>query len=110
TDPRGFLKQFEGGVILDEIQNTPELPSYIQESVDIDDQPGRFVLTGSHHLAISESVAQSLAGRTAVLHLLPLSHGELSRSEGFNDNVWELVFKGGYPRIHDRKIPASRWL
>lgn len=110
TDPRGFLKQFEGGVILDEIQNTPELPSYIQESVDIDDQPGRFVLTGSHHLAISESVAQSLAGRTAVLHLLPLSHGELSRSEGFNDNVWELVFKGGYPRIHDRDIPASRWL
>lgn len=110
SDPRGFLGQFKRGVILDEIQNAPDLPSYIQGMVDQDDQPGRFVLTGSHHLAISESVAQSLAGRSAVLHLLPLGFDELTRFETSHQSLWEVVFAGGYPRIFDRQIPPERWL
>lgn len=72
-DPRGFLGDHRDGAILDEIQRVPELLSYLQTEVDARREPGRFVLTGSANLALLGSVSQSLAGRTAVLHLLPLS-------------------------------------
>src|ERR1035438_9174102 len=71
-DPRGFLKQFPKGAILDEIQNSPQLASYLQEIIDRDPTPGRWILTGSHNLSVMESTSQSLAGRVAVAHLLPL--------------------------------------
>ena len=109
-DPRGLLAEYPDGLILDEIQHVPELLGYIQESVDEDDTPGRFVLTGSQHFTLSESIGQSLAGRTAVLQLLPLSIDEY---EGFDiplDNLFEVLFAGGYPRIHDRGIAPERWL
>jgi len=109
-DPRGLLAEYPGGLILDEIQHVPELLRYIQEAVDEDDTPGRFVLTGSQHFALSESIGQSLAGRTAVLQLLPLSIDEY---EGFGiplDSLFEVLFAGGYPRIHDRGIAPKRWL
>ena len=76
-DPLGFLAAHRGDVILDEVQKVPELLSYIQVSVDKDDRPGRFVLTGSQHLLLMQDVSQTLAGRTAVLRLLPLSLAEL---------------------------------
>lgn len=109
-DPRGLLAEYPDGLILDEIQHVPELLGYIQESVDEDDTPGRFALTGSQHFTLSESIGQSLAGRTAVLQLLPLSIDEY---EGFDiplDNLFEVLFAGGYPRIHDRRIAPERWL
>ena len=109
-DPRGLLAEYPDGLVLDEIQHVPELLGYIQESVDEDDTPGRFVLTGSQHFTLSESIGQSLAGRTAVLQLLPLSIDEY---EGFDiplDNLFEVMFAGGYPRIHDRGIAPERWL
>jgi len=65
--------------VLDEVQRTPELLGYIQDLVDRDPRPGKFILTGSQHLGLSEAVGQSLAGRTAILHLLPPSLGELAR-------------------------------
>jgi hypothetical protein len=73
SDPRGFLAEYSAGVILDEIQNVPELLSYIQADVDEDPTPGRFILTGSQQLLANEAISQTLAGRTAILHLLPFS-------------------------------------
>lgn len=76
-DPRGFLRQFPPEVILDEVQRCPDLLSYIQGLVDQDPTPGRFILTGSQNLLLLDRVSQSLAGRTAVLNLLPFSAAEL---------------------------------
>lgn len=110
SDPRGFLAQFPRGAILDEVQRAPELVSYLQPLIDDDPAPGRWILTGSQNFALLESVSQSLAGRSAVLHLLTLSLPEIERFPGPPQTLDELLFSGGYPRIYDRKIPASDWL
>ena len=109
-DPRGFLAQFPNGAVLDEVQNAPDLTSYLQELVDADPRPGRFILTGSQHFALSARVAQSLAGRTAVVHLLPLSWDEVSAFEAPPVTLAQALFAGGYPRIFDRGIPPADWL
>ena len=101
TDPRGFLSNYPNGVILDEIQNTPELFSYIQRIVD-ENRQIQFILTGSSNFLLMEKISQTLAGRTAVLHLLPFSLQEL---EPLADSYENLIFKGQYPRIYDRTIP-----
>lgn len=108
-DPRGFLAQYEDGAILDEIQHAPDLASYLQDAVDRDPRPGRFILTGSQNLALLSAVSQSLAGRTAVLHLLPPSWAELQRFPEPPDDLFEVLWTGSFPRIHDRGIPADRW-
>lgn len=109
-DPRGFLASVPEGAVLDEIQRVPGLVSYLQEMVDDDPRPGRFVLTGSQNLAVREAVTQSLAGRTAMLTLLPLSHEERSAFEGAPKDLWESLRVGGYPRILDRGLDPSVWL
>jgi predicted AAA+ superfamily ATPase len=125
-DPRGFLAQFEGPVILDEVQRAPDLFSYIQVLVDERDRPGQFVLTGSHNFMLLRSISQSLAGRCAVLHLLPFSLSELTgrralRLESLGSEqprptrrprfaVLDVLFTGFYPRIHDRGLPPQDWL
>lgn len=109
-DPRGFLATFQDGVILDEIQNVPSLMSYIQVLVDEDPTPGRFVLTGSQHFVLSEAISQSLAGRTAIFHLLPLSYDELQRFDDAPSQLWDVIWSGGYPRIFDRGIEPNDWL
>jgi predicted AAA+ superfamily ATPase len=109
-DPLGFLARFNDGAILDEIQRAPELLSYLQGIVDDDPTPGRFILTGSQNLALIEGVSQSLAGRTALLELLPLELAEIRRFGGSPSNLNTVLFQGGYPRIHDRDLPAARWL
>ncbi len=110
SDPRAFLAEQAGGAVLDEVQHVPELTSWIQVAVDEDPRPGRFVLTGSQRFGLSEAIAQSLAGRTAVHHLLPPSLDELRRFERAPTTLLETLFTGAYPRIHDRGIPAERWL
>ena len=109
-DPRAFLGQFPGGAIIDEVQRTPELPSLLQEVIDADPQPGRWVLTGSQNLSLAESVSQSLAGRTAVHHLLPLARSEVIRFDSHPDTLEETLLHGGYPAIFDRGIGPSEWL
>jgi hypothetical protein len=109
-DPRGFLKQFPKGAILDEIQNSPKLPSYLQEIIDKDPAPGRWILTGSHNLSVMESTGQSLAGRVAVLHLLPLSRREVINFEEHPETLNETLLTGGYPRILDRQLRPADWL
>lgn len=103
TDPRGFLSNYSNGVILDEIQNTPELFSYLQRIVD-ENRQIQFILTGSSNFLLMEKISQTLAGRTAVLHLLPFSLQEL---EPLADSYENLIFKGQYPRIYDRAIPPT---
>jgi predicted AAA+ superfamily ATPase len=109
-DPRAFLAQFPDGAVIDEVQRCPDLPSYIQGLIDQDPKPGRWILTGSENLALSASVNQSLAGRTAVLHLLPLSYDEICRFKTHPKDLDEVLFAGGYPVIFDRKISPSDWL
>lgn len=108
-DPRGFLKGVEAGAILDEIQRAPELPAYLQGLVDADPTPGRFILTGSQQFESMSQVSQSLAGRTAVLRLLPLSLAETARL-GPPENASVILLKGFYPRIHDRNLDPSQAL
>src|SRR3972149_2127517 len=76
-DPRGFLSQFNGPVILDEVQRVPDLFSYIQGIVDEDNGQGRFILTGSHNFLFMEKIRQRLAGRCSIFHLLPFTSSEL---------------------------------
>ena len=125
ADPLGFLNHFKGGAILDEVQRAPDLLSYIQDVVDEDDRPGRFVLTGSQNLLLMEGISQTLAGRTAILHLLPLSVAELLgrptlRPEELDiappdaasstAELWTSLWKGFFPRIHDKDLRPDRWL
>ncbi len=125
-DPRAFLGQFEKPVIIDEAQRAPDLFSYIQVAVDERSDPGRFVLTGSQNFLLLQAVSQSLAGRCAVLHLLPFSQAELGRRAAADLSslgaqvrdrprrparpLAETLFTGFYPRIHDRDLPPREWL
>jgi len=126
-DPRGFLAQFqENGVILDEVQRTPDLFSYIQTRVDEVDRPGQFILSGSQNFLLMKNISQTLAGRCAIFHLLPFSLNELrqfshplvedigqkipSMPEPENTNLFDLLFSGFYPRIHDKKLDPQEWL
>lgn len=98
-DPNAFFKQYPAPVIIDEAQRVPELLSYIQVLADATKKRGQYILTGSHQLALREAVSQSLAGRTALLELLPLSIEELS-SAGIGLSRDEYIFQGFYPRIY----------
>jgi len=107
-DPRGFLKQFPEGGILDEIQRAPQLLSYIQPLVDeMDPKRGIFILTGSHQVELQEAISQSLAGRTALLTLLPMTLSELTES-GFHLPLDEWLLKGGYPRIYKDQLDPTK--
>jgi predicted AAA+ superfamily ATPase len=126
-DPRGFIAQFEGPVILDEVQRAPDIFSYLQVLVDEHRHwAGRFILTGSQNFLLLQSISQSLAGRCAVLHLLPFSLAELERRKPVGletlgttiprnlrppgRGLLETLFTGFYPRIHDKRLPARDWL
>lgn len=109
-DPRGFLAQFPRGAVIDEVQRAPELPSYLQGIIDTEPRPGRWILTGSQNLALLESVSQSLAGRSAVLHLLPLARSEVIRFPRHPETLEESLVAGGYPRIFDQGLDPSDWL
>ncbi len=109
TDPLGFLRGYPDGVILDEIQRVPELLSYIQVMVDERGDPGRFILTGSQQFEVLNMISQSLAGRTALLKLLPFSMGELGRCEP-TPSIDKLLLTGFYPRIHDRQLDPTQAL
>ncbi len=130
ADPVGFVRGIERAVI-DEVQRAPELILAIKESVDRDDTPGRFLLTGSANIATVPAVADSLAGRMATISLLPFAQSEIHSTPGrlldrlfageepavagnvvFGDDLIELVLQGGYPEALRRSTPARRtaWL
>ncbi len=108
TDPRGFLDGLPPGTILDEIQRAPELLSYIQGKVDREKKKGQFILTGSHQPALQAGISQSLAGRTAVLTLLPFSLPELRHYRKIW-NPFDVVVRGCFPRLHEEKLTHRRF-
>jgi len=103
NDPRGFLTNFPEGAVLDEIQRTPELFSYIQGIVD-KNKKAHFVLSGSQNFLLLENISQTLAGRSAILKLLPFSISELQNEKLVPDTYEQLIFTGMYPGIYDRDI------
>jgi uncharacterized protein len=108
-DPRGFLRAYPDGAILDEVQRTPQLPSFIQPIVDARPMPGRFILTGSEQFEILNRISQSLAGRTGLIKLLPFSIEELSGHFPVTPNE-RLIHRGFYPRIHDQRLDPAQTL
>jgi uncharacterized protein len=108
-DPQGFLAQFTNGVILDEIQRAPNLPSSIQPLVDTNDAAGQFILTGSQQFEITNTVNQSLAGRTAIARLLPLSYHELYGNTEPPD-MSDILYQGFYPRIFNKNLNPTEAL
>lgn len=106
-DPKAFLAQYTSKVIFDEIQRLPALLSYLQVAVDNQRENGRYVLTGSHQLALREAIAQSLAGRTAILHLLPFSIAELVDNNLGFARAEDYIYQGFLPRIYDQQQRPS---
>ena len=109
SDPRGFLAQLGEGAIIDEVQHVPALLSYLQVLADERGRNGLFVLTGSEQFRLSDAVSQSLAGRTALLRLLPLSLRERRRADA-SDAINDIIYSGFYPRILDQGLDARQWL
>lgn len=119
TDPRGFLAAFSPPVFIDEVQHAPHLLSYIKERIDADrDRKGQYILSGSQNLLLSEKVNETLAGRAAMLKLLPLTMREqaaqpakpLPWEDGGHDrpcaaplkhheSLWRLITRGSYPEL-----------
>lgn len=110
AEPRSFLLSFADGAVLDEVQRTPELMSALQVIVDERRHNSQFVLTGSHNFQLHRAIVQSLAGRTAVLELLPPALEELRRFPRPPDHLDQILLMGAYPRIHDQGIPAAEFL
>jgi len=105
-DPRGFLKTYPNAII-DEAQKVPELFSYIQTAVDRDKIPGQYILTGSQNFLLFEKITQSLAGRVAILKLLPFTYDEISSSSLKKESYEYFLYNGFYPRIYDMEIEAT---
>jgi predicted AAA+ superfamily ATPase len=129
TDPIGFLDQFgsDANLFIDEAQLVPKLFSYIQGRVDKNNRAGQYILSGSQHFLLNEAVSQSLAGRAAVLQLLPFSLSEVCSRSGLSvdaighskppieildapGHLLESMFTGFYPRPIAQAIPISDWM
>ncbi|MCP5506033.1 MAG: ATP-binding protein [Chlamydiales bacterium] len=126
-DPRGFFEDYGNKLIIDEVQRAPDLFSYLQELVDEDPTPGQYILTGSHQFLLFEGISQSLAGRISIFKLFPFTYTELEEYPDNHDfktlfrkiyknrktvslqTLYKHLFKGFYPRIHDRKLDSRKW-
>ena len=108
-DPRGFLEQLKDGAILDEVQRCPALFSYLQTRVDASKRMAEFVLTGSQQFGLLSNITQTLAGRVGLIQLLPFSLQELRHGNVPVPRLNELLWRGLYPPIHDRKLAPDRW-
>lgn len=110
-DPRKFFATYanEYGIIIDEIQEVPELLSYMQGIIDQEYKPGYFIVTGSQHFLVHEKIAQTLAGRIALLTLLPLTIDELQQANMVPDTLEQVLFKGLYPRLYVQPIDIQVW-
>lgn len=108
--PAEFLRQFPDGAVIDEAQNAPELFSEMQGVVDASNRMGQFVLTGSQNLSLLSTVTQSLAGRTALVELLPLSVAELRDAKLLKSDYASHLVKGFYPALYSRALEPYEWL
>lgn len=108
-DPRGFLESYPNGAVLDEVQRTPELFSYLQEILDNSKKKGLFILSGSNNFLLQQTISQTLAGRVGYINLLPFSITELHKAKLLPENDGELMIKGFYPPVYDQNIPPADW-
>ncbi len=108
-DPRGFLEQYRGGAIIDEVQRVPDFFSYLQGSVDDDSCVGRFILTGSQHFLLHAHISQSLAGRVGLATLLPLSVAEARAASIFSSSLESEIITGWYPRVRLGSVEVGEW-
>ena len=106
-DPRAFLARFGRKTVIDEAQRAPVLFSYLQGVVDENGEAGQFVISGSQNFLLMEAIDQSLAGRVAILNLLPFSARELCAVGRFPQGVDQWLFSGGYPRIYDKGVDPA---
>ena len=106
-DPHHFLQTYQNGAILDEVQQVPELFSYLQFYTDERNRPGEYILSGSQNFLLLEKITQSLAGRIAIFNLLPFSVGELGAGNWLAENWEGTLLQGAYPRTYDRGIPPA---
>ncbi len=123
SDPRGFLDAYSDQVIFDEVQQAPELFSYLQSNVDANPEPGRFILTGSQQFLLNAKISQTLAGRAARLTLLPLSlselmgredqtlwhEGKLNKPDQPSESLYHYLYSGLYPRIYERDLDPRQF-
>lgn len=110
-DPRGWLAALaQTGAVLDEIQRVPDLPSFLQGTVDADPVPGRWILTGSQQYMVMDRVTQSLAGRASLVELMPFDADELATAGRLAADPARAVWLGGYPPLYDRPVDPGRWL
>ena len=108
-DPTGFLTTYDQRVIFDEVQRVPALFSYLQTAVDETRQMGQYILSGSQNFLLLQAITQTLAGRVAVLRLLPLSFAEQQAAGLLSDTVADAIFRGGYPALYDRNLTANEF-
>lgn len=104
NDPHGFISTYDNHVIIDEAERVPSLFSYLQTHVDTKNEVGMYMLAGSQNFLLMETIDQTLAGRTAILKLLPLSRFELHNAGLLPESIDAQIFTGFYPRIYDRDI------
>ena len=109
ADPRGFLSTYGNKVIIDEVQRVPALLSYLQTHVDKAGETGMFMLAGSQNFQLMEKISQSLAGRVAILELLPFSREELKSADMLPQTIEDEMFMGAYPRLFDKGIPPTEY-
>jgi predicted AAA+ superfamily ATPase len=107
TDPNGFFEYYSGNLILDEVQQTPALFSYIQTLVDASGKMGQFILSGSQNLHLMQHITQSLAGRVALFKLLPFDFTELQQAKLLPNDYEDILVKGSYPAIFDRALSSK---
>lgn len=101
ADPKGFLDTIAGPAILDEVQNVPEVFAYLRSRIDAHPrQKGQWLLTGSQEAPLMQGVTESMAGRAAILQLLPFSARETSKVS---------MLRGGFPEVLARPSSAGLW-
>ncbi len=105
-DPRRFLRGLADGAVIDEAQRAPDLFSYLQAVVDDDRRPGKWVITGSQNFLLMASVTQSLAGRIAIVDLLPLSCAELAIA-GRLGSLESILVTGQFPALHASPLESA---
>ena len=108
-DPRDFLHSRKGMTIIDEAQRVPHLFSYVQTLVDERAKPGQFIFTGSLNYLLMQNITQSLAGRVAIVNLMPFSMNELANAAISLRSLEHALFNGFYPAVIARKISPVDW-
>jgi len=109
NDANGFFKQYDGNLILDEVQRVPKLFSYLQMKADETKSMGKYILSGSQNFHLMQNITQSLAGRVALFKLFPFDFSEMKTAKLLSKNYTDAMIKGFYPAVYDREIAPENF-